>query len=797
MTSLTTTRKRKSDHLGDREEDSDEDSVTRHLHTFHAKETKGTIAQIEDVNAKVRRVTKEAYSRGRASGRSELEEGQSESLEEFLSGDNLNRLKARFPNLDIQELPYIQDLQSCSSHDFIHLCSFLSVKVALPLQETLDKLSGVRNELEIMAAFANQTEIKSTAIATEDECTEEDFKDMMRGVHIDSPTPEQQVIEKHLTAPRKDTLPPPKKDILIPPNLHKFASFWNDTMEQTNINEEPTNTEISETVSHILGWNTQKKREYTFPSYAAVEKKTVQPILACLFRTLSLIGTAEETADEEDRNEQDVAVAAAVVQARQQEGAKYTLEPAVRSDVRRENYIPKVGSSGTKRFVDYEVNQLMAFNPYLLAQEMSLPVEAKNVIRGKKTPQETHMEAVKQCIGHLAKRTLVAFNLCGVGINLKSIALAITPVYLDVITMTLSGMETGDVSLDVEQSGMLPLVSEVALKKFVTKECDQTYLTDNASCPFPADNETVPIGMQELFRLVCSDDTDLGLQFFGGDLSAKASYHVHNQSTQVSPVKRQELHDVIGYGTHGIVYQGKEEENGGTKHDGFVVKSSVVGEVQYIERELRALRALNENPASRPPSIPVLKDFGSICYTIRGTTINVPALKFSPKGSPVNGKLNTEQLQCLYTDIQSALNFANERQVFHLDVCARNIIFDKSCDKFVLIDWSCSVSGHGKKVKGFRGSLAFAHREVHQKSNEKFWCPMPKHDNASLLFTICALSTGVPIPWQGFYERNPDEECFSDRREQTKKALNLTLGRKHKQGSTVFLDSVCPIHNFV
>ena len=158
------------------------------------------------------------------------------------------------------------------------------------------------------------------------------------------------------------------------------------------------------------------------------------------------------------------------------------------------------------------------------------------------------------------------------------------------------------------------------------------------------------------------------MQFFGGDTSTNASYHVHNQSTQVAQVKRLELHDVIGYGTHGIVYQGKEEENEGTKHDNFVVKSSVVGEVQHIERELIALRALNDSRASRPPSIPVLKDFGSICYRIRGTTINVPAFKFSPKGSLVNGKLNTEQLQGLYTDIQSALNFAHEREVFHLDV---------------------------------------------------------------------------------------------------------------------------------
>ena len=590
--------------------------------------------------------------------------------------------------------------------------------------------------------------------------------------------------EKHLAAVQA----PPKIDTPAPATLLKFASFWNDTMEQANIHKKPTSAQISKTVSHILGWSTQavdKQNKCTVPSYASAEKKAVQPILACLFRTLSLIGTAEKAANEQDRNEPDVAVAAALAPAGQQEKcAKYALEPAVRSNVQKERYIPKMGSFGTKRFVDYEVNQLMAFNPYLLAHEMSIPVEAKNVSCGRKTPKDTHMEAVKQCVGHLARRTLVAFNLGGVGTNLKSIY---TPVYLEVITLTLSGMETGDISLDVERSGILPLVSEVALKKFVTKESYRTYLTSNASCPFPRDNTSVPVGMQELFRLVCSDDKVLGLQFFGGDSSANASYHVHNQSTQVAQAKSLELYHVIGYGTHGIVYQGKEEKSGEAKNDNFVVKSSVVGEVQYIERELRALMALNKSPASRPQSIPMLKDFGSICYTIRGTTIKVPAFKFSPKGSLVNGKLNTEQLQCLYTDIQSALNFAHERNVFHLDVCARNIILDKSSKTFVLIDWGCSVYGVGKQAKGFRGSLAFAHQEVHQKRNTTVWRPMPKHDTASLLSTICALSTGVPIPWQGFYERDPDNACFLDRREQTKKslrALKLTFGNER---SAVFL----------
>ena len=68
----------------------------------------------------------------------------------------------------------------------------------------------------------------------------------------------------------------------------------------------------------------------------------------------------------------------------------------------------------------------MAFNPYLLLQEMSVLVEAKNIMRGGKTAEATHREALNQCAGHLAKRTLVTFNMGGVGVDLKSVALVIS-----------------------------------------------------------------------------------------------------------------------------------------------------------------------------------------------------------------------------------------------------------------------------------------------------------------------------------------------------------------------------------
>ena len=196
----STTRKRNP--LGDGEPENlsgsaDEDSVTRHWHTFHAQKPKGTMTELQKIHAQVDRYLDEV---GFVAEGNELEEGQRESLKKFLSRDNLQCLKARFPNLNIQKL------QGWSSDDFnnLHVKDFNSLHRALyrgivrPLNATLEKFSQVYNDLKTMAAYANKTEIQSTVIG--EECTEDHYKDMMRGVYMDSPGPAQQVAQKHLGA---------------------------------------------------------------------------------------------------------------------------------------------------------------------------------------------------------------------------------------------------------------------------------------------------------------------------------------------------------------------------------------------------------------------------------------------------------------------------------------------------------------------------------------------------------------------------------------------------------------------
>jgi hypothetical protein len=103
----------------------------------------------------------------------------------------------------------------------------------------------------------------------------------------------------------------------------------------------------------------------------------------------------------------------------------------------------------------------------------------------------------------------------------------------------------------------------------------------------------------------------------------------------------------------------------------------------------------------------------------------------------------------MLADLYAALLFAHEKDVYHLDERLDYIIFNPIDNAFVLIDWS-SAACNSEIVVGFRGSLAFAHVEIHKKNNTQSWTPAPKHDFASLAFSVAAFMHGRAVPWDGF-----------------------------------------------
>ena len=90
------------------------------------------------------------------------------------------------------------------------------------------------------------------------------------------------------------------------------------------------------------------------------------------------------------------------------------------------------------------------------------------------------------------------------------------------------------------------------------------------------------------------------------------------------------------------------------------------------------------------------------------------------------------QLVTLWSHVFSTLEFVHRMNVYHLDLSPCNIIFvPKGSDgshsysgRFVVIDWGCAAC-EGEQVKGFRGSLSFAHADIHAMKNTQNWRSHP------------------------------------------------------------------------
>jgi hypothetical protein len=275
-----------------------------------------------------------------------------------------------------------------------------------------------------------------------------------------------------------------------------------------------------------------------------------------------------------------------------------------------------------------------------------------------------------------------------------------------------------------------------------------------------ADNESVvPQALTLLWKLMHATKESMAASLFQADhVKAKGTFVPWTFGTAFAPESVPQPEDLIGTGAHGTVYKCSNDSKA-------CIKASRVGETLHIQRELKALKALNVNKCE---NIPWLLWVGQLKYDIRNVTAVVPAFAISPLGKSLR-KLPGEarHAQKMNKHIQAALAFAHDRKVFHLDVRLDNIIYDENAEVFVLIDWS-SAACSNEKVVGFRGSLAFAHCVIHGKKNEEKWDPEMDHDLASLAFTVAAFMHTRAVPWDGFSrplgKEMPAKGLFENRR---------------------------------
>jgi hypothetical protein len=609
-----------------------------------------------------------------------------------------------------------------------------------PIGTVYEKLKAIREQLKAFSTLSNKTEVRTQTAERENECavSNEEYLKMMEGVHIQSPSKPQQALQEFLQTPLSDSILPwwPEKKP-VNDDVKNFSDFWNRLIINSKRiaagDWKNRKTKLLETLQVILKWKEQetgcipaRTKKYPFPTDTAAEKDAVQPILGAVLRALSQI-----CADSEGR-----------------------------SDLRRERFMPKT-SAGPRRFIDFESKCLDPFTPVLLGQELSFIKEVKNVRRKHENAQFLHDEVTKQICGHLGKRALVAFDIGDVGVDSTSAGMVITPVYMQVIRLKLENMGTAEAKVQFERTDLMPLVNKEAFEALVQNSTDRDYLNP-LLFPQKRPPSEVPTGMLNLWRLLQSSDKDLGVLFFGRK-NQVAKYVGCEDDAPVYSIGK-----LLGSGSQGTVYAVGED-------DSIVVKASVVGEVRYIKRELKALEKLGKSEICR--NICELMGMGRVQYTIRNTTADVPAFVMAPRGVPARDHLLTkvlpkdkvETLLLLWSNMLVALDFAHGKEVFHLDVSPRNIIYQDGC--FILIDWGCAACD-GESVTGFRGSLPFAHADVHAKENTQSWLPKKKHDAASLLFTVCALGVANSVPWAGFDGRlGQQAKALEVRRALTKKTL--------------------------
>ena len=793
----------------------DKDDLAEYFEQFEV-EPKGTRAEWETLIETAERFQEIVSSKAEAmyrqrgnvksstdSGRSGSNEQQQQQEQQSATEDSINEEGVDFQtNKDWKQLVDGCKRLGVDSLDFERVTSIHSTHldkiyfyidhfILKPLQGTNKKIQQTDEELKAYTRRSTKTETAGSVVT---EINEEDFAEMMQGVHIQSPLNPVETINDQIGRSDNVFTEPwwkaksPKGD-----TLRRFSIVWNKlVLGSTKFSSSDyqkkhrfMSKQALETINEVINWNngllTKSNRRDSRTDYSslyfpdcAVETETVRPLIAALTHALNQIDPEEE--DEEDQTGKTLS-----------------------NKFERQN---KRHKPDTNLCTDVDSMTTNIFKP---DHDFKLAKIVKNVCRVSIGADALRNEAEFQILSPLGKRCLDAFNVAGVGIDADSVGLIITPVYVQVVRLRLQNMSIDSVNVVVDRTAMFPLVNKEALAAFVTNEDDREFLKNQL---YPSTDFTTssnaqsgggdcepPQGMAVLWQLIHCNEEDIGVSFFNNRDPVKAANYISSGSTGDEVAKIPQVIDkCIGSGSQGIVYG-----LAGDERQTFVVKTSVFGQTRYIKREIEALQRLSVGAEMDAKFVAKMEGFGLVEYKIRSVIAKTPAIMISPRGIPADSfllsqpKFKTDLLLRLWSNGQSALTYAHKKRVFHLDVCPRNFIFSHDSNVFVLIDWGCSFCEcnniNNKPVVGFRGSLPFAHAKIHDRKHNESWRPHESFDDASLLFTICALREGsAKNPFEGFHEQilwKKDKKSeyyiyypFKQREEKTRTSLNGLLSAR-------------------
>jgi hypothetical protein len=371
-----------------------------------------------------------------------------------------------------------------------------------------------------------------------------------------------------------------------------------------------------------------------------------------------------------------------------------------------EQIIPSEGDRKRGRRVDGTVHPPEEYLPTVLALMLQLSVEIKTFPDHESMRNKALEKGRSQVVGHLGKQLAFSFDFGGAGKNATTLGIVLTTGSIEVIQMRLTGVGTVDVDLSATGTGVKAFLGTAADNGFVLL----AGALKRARCDEIATGEMVS---------VCQIVPD-------------------------GPSTRLHVEGFLGSGAFSNVVKLGESE--------FMKIPIAAYLAADLEREAKILSLLQcpgiPIPASSPPGVSTIETVvhdelsRMTCLRLRGVV-----------GAPLN-KLSRNDWQASAKDIVSqvvaALEFAHNKEVYHLDVQPGNIIVKLGGTPpcvVLLSDWGCSIHKNGKKImlQQFRGCTPYAHDSLLGEWSGGVTL-IPELDFASLLYTCIHVDQGI-LQW--------------------------------------------------
>jgi tRNA A-37 threonylcarbamoyl transferase component Bud32 len=500
--------------------------------------------------------------------------------------------------------------------------------------------------------------------------------------------------------------------------LNEFKSYLEHGFEKVMIG---TKAEAAETIKLILAWKFHKEKcGFVVESLDANDLKVSHKVIyAILFKIASILKVEAQTTTHEQTTEAE--------------------------------------DMGQRHNIDYVIGCVCNHLQVSRLHTCIVPFEFKALANNAgKSFHWLQQKGFYQIVGHLARSLLPAFCFGGVGIDCTVRGAVLSLVSVEILELELKDAGTSNARLLFRTSGNQPLFDEAATNALLQSPTAFKSIFPDFNGPSQ--------GFEYLAGLM--SPVNHGLVFSYGD-----AFYSDNAAERVA------LESYLGSGTYSNVYDLKEE-------DSFIKVPKDRERIEDFEEEMLILKALNDERIPKAAA-----ELGLLQIYLRCETSVVQCLRMEGVVGESASKFyfgDRAEIVWVCNEVSKALDHAHSRGIAHLDVRPSNIIVSRKGQAesealhVQLIDWGLAARFE-KSLSGFRGCLPYAHDELLAPKSKKDWLPAPKHDFASLAYTLTTLVFRMElgsssIPWHGFFDKCVKPVALAARKERVVKCLaNLAV----------------------